>query len=174
MCSLRTIKYKHMCSIWIMAVCAHQYSCFQCISGICTAWKPTNATGIRIRCQQLPALGYQTLQAEIRACAYPTCSYIRITMIRQLLFCYCCGKTQGQKIIDLSLVKGNRGKKKQQPKNPIPCWGFFSGFYDLYMLTKESANTGYPERSEPLHLLYNRQESTIKTMRLPQLGPAQV
>lgn len=111
MCSLRTIKYKHLCSIWIMTVCVHQYSCFQCISGICTARKPTNATGIRIRCQQLSALGYQTLQAEIRVCAYPTCSYIRITMIRQLLFCYCCGKTQGQKIRDLSLVKGNRGKK---------------------------------------------------------------
>lgn len=133
MCSLRTIKYKHMCSIWIMAVCAHQYSCFQCISGICTAWKPTNATGIRIRCQQLPALGYQTLQAEIRACAYPTCSYIRITMIRQLLFCYCCGKTQGQKIIDLSLVKGNRGKKKTTTKKPHPLLRLF--FQDFMICT---------------------------------------
>lgn len=96
-------------------------------------------------------------------------------MIRQLLFCYCCGKTQGQKIRDLSLVKGNRGKKKNNnQKTPSLAEAFFSGFYDLYMLTKESANTGYPERSEPLHLLYNRQESTIKTMRLPQLGPAQV
>lgn len=124
MCSFRTIKYKHMCSIWMMTVCAHQYSCFQCIAGICTARKPTNATGIRIRCQQLPALGYQTLQAEIRTCAYPTCSYIRITMIWQLLFCYCCGKTQGQKIRDLSLVKGNRGKKNKKKttttKKPHP------------------------------------------------------